>query len=148
MFLSTAAPTNGTMADAGGPVRVMLVDDDPVVLERAGGYLEEVGGYVCIRASSAEEALSVIGTTGCAAVVSDYQMPGMDGITFLRTLRERGVPLPFVLYTGKSRDSVFEEAIGAGASFYVRKGCFTPAECAELLHAVRCALALAAAGKR
>lgn len=130
-------------ARAGGTARVLIVDDDPVVLERAGGYLEETGGYDCIRASSAEEALSLVGRIGCAAVVSDEQMPGMNGIAFLRALRARGVMVPFVLYTGKSRDSVFEEAIDAGASFYVRKGGCTPAECAELLHAVRCAIALA-----
>lgn len=128
------------MTDA---VRILIVDDDPFVLAEAGGYLERVGGYVCVRASSAEEALSLVGGSGCAAVVSDYQMPGMDGIDFLRALRERGVTLPFVLYTGMSRESVFEEAIDAGASFYVRKGGCTRAECAELLHAVRCALALA-----
>lgn len=133
------------MARAGGTARVLIVDDDPVVLERAGGYLEGTGGYDCIRASSAEEALSLVGRIECAAVVSDEQMPGMNGIAFLRALRARGVTVPFVLYTGKSRDSVFEEAIDAGASFYVRKGGCTPAECAELLHAVRCAIALAGA---
>lgn len=128
-------------AHAEGTVRVLIVDDDPVVLERAGDYLEEIGGYACIRASSAEEGLTR--ASGCAAIVSDYQMPGMDGIAFLQALRGRGITAPFVLYTGKSRDSIFEEAIAAGVSFYVRKAGCSSAECAELLHAVRCALALA-----
>lgn len=121
---------------------VLLVDDDPEVLERTKRWFEESGEFLCISAPSADVALDLLPGGGFDAVVSDYQMPGMDGVTFFRTLRAQGSRIPGVLYTGMGRDSVLEDALAAGASFYVRKGVGTRAELIELAHAVRAAVVL------
>lgn len=121
---------------------VLLVDDDPEVLERTKRWFEETGKFLCTTAPSAEDALGLLPGGGFDAVVSDFQMPGMDGITFFKTLRAQGSRIPGVLYTGMGRDSVLEDTLAAGASFYVRKGVGTRAELVELAHAVRAAVAL------
>lgn len=123
-------------------LRVLLVDDDPEVLERTKRWFEESGAFMCVTAPSAIVALTLLPAGGFDAVVSDYQMPGMDGVTFFKTLRAQGPQVPGVLYTGMGRDSVLEDALAAGASFYVRKGVGTRAELVELAHAVRAAVAL------
>ncbi|WP_165394734.1 response regulator [Methanofollis fontis] len=124
-------------------LQVLLVDDDPRVLETVAAYLGTCRGWCCTTAARAEAAAPLL-PGDFDAVVSDFQMPGMDGIAFLRWMRSNGYDHPFVLYTGMSRDSVLEEALAAGASFYVRKGVGTPAELLELANAVRSAVALRA----
>ncbi|MDD4254721.1 MAG: response regulator [Methanofollis sp.] len=127
----------------GDVISLLIVDDDPCVREREQAFLEGTGRFSCATAVSAEDALLLL-PGRFDAVVSDFEMPGLTGIAFLRVLRLRGISLPFVLYTGKSRDSVLEEALAAGASFYVRKGGGTRAEMVELAHAVRVAVNLRA----
>ncbi|MDD3622474.1 MAG: response regulator [Methanofollis sp.] len=123
-------------------LQILLVDDDPEVLERTKNWFEKSEAFYCTTAPSADVALDLIETYTFDAVVSDYQMPGMDGVTFFKTLRAQGSQIPGVLYTGMGRDSVLEDALAAGASFYVRKGVGTRAELVELAHAVRAAVAL------
>jgi CheY-like chemotaxis protein len=136
------APLIFLMTD-GGIISLLIVDDDPSVRERAQAFLEGTGRFSCTMAASAEDALPLL-PGRFDAVVSDFEMPGLTGIALLRALRLRGISLPFVLYTGKSRDSVLEDALAAGASFYVRKGGGARAEFLELAHAVRAAVALRA----
>lgn len=126
-----------------GTISLLIVDDDPSVLERTKIFLEETGRFTCTTACSAEDAIPLL-PGYFDAIVSDFEMPGLTGIEFLRTLRSRGISLPFVLYTGKSRDSVLEDALAAGASFYIRKGGGTRTELLELAHAVCAAVALRA----
>ncbi|MFC6771966.1 PAS domain-containing protein, partial [Halorubrum pallidum] len=55
-------------------------------------------------------------------VVSDYEMPGMDGLTFFDALRERDRRVPFVLYTGKGSEEIASQALNAGVTGYFQKG--------------------------
>ncbi|KXA92234.1 hypothetical protein AKJ64_03685 [candidate division MSBL1 archaeon SCGC-AAA259E17] len=57
------------------------------------------------------------------AVVSGYQMSGMDGLEFLETVREdRESDIPFIVFTGKGREEVAMEALNLGADRYLQKG--------------------------
>lgn len=71
------------------------------------------------------------------AIVSDYQMPGMDGIAFLKAVRGSGNAIPFILFTGRGREEIVIEAIDAGVDFYVQKGGDPNAQFTELAHKVR-----------
>ncbi|MDS0474204.1 PAS domain S-box protein [Natrinema sp. 1APR25-10V2] len=103
------------------PIRVLCVDDDPVcsdaaVLERADVPIETVS------ATSASDGLERLVETEIDCVVSEYELPDTDGLTFLRSVRADHDDVPFILYTDAGSEAVASEAISAGVSEYVRKG--------------------------
>jgi len=64
-------------------------------------------------------------------------MPGIDGIELLRAVRNGGSDIPFIIFTGKGREEVVVEAIGAGVDFYVQKGGRPRSQFAELAHKIQ-----------
>ena len=101
---------------------ILLVDDEPGLLDLAVQYLGGTGPDTLITARSADEALAILAAGAVDAIVSDYEMPGKDGIAFLRELRVSGNTTPFILFTGKGREVVAMQALNSGADFYLRKG--------------------------
>ena len=86
-------------------------------------FLEDrLGGCVVTQVTDGEDALEHIHTRTYDAIVADYEMPGLDGLQLLRTLRNIGDNTPFLVCTGKSRHEVVIEALNAGADFYLQKG--------------------------
>ncbi|AKB18694.1 sensory transduction histidine kinase [Methanosarcina sp. WWM596] len=53
-------------------------------------------------------------------VVSDYDMPYMDGISFLRTIRDKRINIPFILFTGMGKEEVISRTIENGADSFVQ----------------------------
>jgi len=105
------------------PIRVLHVDDDPSLLELTGEFLErEDDRLVLETATSADEGLDQIGDRPPDCIVSDYDMPGKNGIEFLQTVRKTRPDLPFILFTGKGSESVASDAIVAGVTDYLQKG--------------------------
>jgi PAS domain S-box-containing protein len=122
------------MADA---IRVLYVDDEPGLLEIARIFLEQTGEFTVMTSISAPDALASPSLLSCDAIIADYQMPGMDGIAFLKAVRQRSTDLPFILFTGKGREEVVIDAINNGADFYLQKGGQPKAQFAELAHKIR-----------
>jgi PAS domain S-box-containing protein len=122
-------------------IRILYVDDEPALLELARTYLEMSGEFRVWISPSAEEALDTPLNRSYDVIVSDYQMPGMDGIAFLKAVRERFGNLPFILFTGRGREEVVIDAINNGADFYLQKGGNPRAQFAELTHKIRQAVA-------
>ncbi|MCR3883845.1 PAS domain-containing protein [Methanotrichaceae archaeon M04Ac] len=120
-------------------IRVLLVDDDPTLLELTRIFLERSGDIAVDAAGSALEAL--LRLEGVAdpydVVISDYAMPEMDGITFLKAVRGRKLDIPFILFTGKSREEVVIEALNSGVDYYIQKGGDPKVLFAELTHQIR-----------
>jgi PAS domain S-box-containing protein len=114
--------------------RILYVDDEPGLLEIGKIYLENDGAFTIDTSLSAREALSHLKSAAYDAIVSDYQMLEMDGITFLQTLRASGNTTPFIIFTGKGREDVVIEALNSGADFYLQKGGDPTAQFAELAH--------------
>lgn len=121
--------------DAG--IRVLYVDDEPSLLNLARLYLEKSGDFTVGIAESAREALSGCDIPSYDVIIADYQMPGMDGIEFLKIVREQFGDIPFILFTGRGREEVVIAAINNGADFYLQKGGDPRAQFAELAHKVR-----------
>ncbi|MDD1690726.1 MAG: PAS domain S-box protein [Methanoregula sp.] len=122
------------MADG---IRVLYVDDEPGLLELAKAFLEHSGEFSVETSTSAIAALDSPGIQSCEVIISDYQMPDMDGLAFLKKVRERFGDLPFILFTGRGRELVVIEAINNGADFYLQKGGDAKAQFAELAHKIR-----------
>jgi len=136
----TPAPS---LTDANMPEReaktisLLLVDDEPALLDLAKAFLERTPGISVTTRESAHDALASLDRTAFDAIVSDYQMPKMDGIAFLKTVRTRTHTMPFILFTGKGREDVVIDALNSGADYYVQKGCDTRSQFAELAHKIR-----------
>ncbi len=81
---------------------LLYVDDEPALLELAKIYLESSGDFSVDTCLSAREALGRFRTHHYDLVISDYQMPEMDGIEFLKTLRSSGDCIPFIISCRKA----------------------------------------------
>ncbi|WP_159899100.1 hybrid sensor histidine kinase/response regulator [Salinirussus salinus] len=103
-------------------VRVLLVDDEPDLADVAATFLErEDERFTVDTATGAEEALSALTDREVDCIVSDYDMPGQNGIDLLESVREDYPDLPFVLFTGKGSEEVASDAISAGVTDYLQK---------------------------
>ena len=121
-------------------ISILFVDDEPSLLDVGKIFLEENAGYSVQCALSGAEAIDLMAATKYDAIVADYQMPGMDGITLLKKVRETNKTLPYILFTGRGREEVAIEAINEGADFYLQKGGSAKVQYAELAHKIRIAV--------
>ncbi|MBL0767761.1 response regulator [Sphingopyxis sp. XHP0097] len=112
------------MTDSDTP-RILLVDDEPSIREPLGEYLE-TQGFAVTAAASAAEARSVLRAQGVDLVVSDIMMPGEDGLSLTRHLREAG-DVPVILLTARAEDTERIIGLEMGADDYVVKP-FNPRE--------------------
>lgn len=120
--------------------RILYVDDEKDLLELSRIFLEQSSEFHVDTHVSAQDALASPGISEYDAIVSDYQMPGMDGIAFLKEIRRRFGKIPFILFTGKGREEVVIDAINNGVDFYIQKGGAPVAQFAELAHKIRQAI--------
>jgi PAS domain S-box-containing protein len=118
-------------------IKVIYVDDEPDLLEITRLFLENAGNFQVTTSTSAKNALDTSSIQSFDLIVSDYQMPGMDGITFLKEVRNRYGDIPFILFTGRGREDVVIDAINNGVNFYLQKGGSPTAQFAELAHKIR-----------
>ncbi|ELZ88597.1 response regulator [Haloferax sulfurifontis] len=104
--------------------RVLYVDDDEGLLALTKRFLESTDDEIeVVTTDSPRRALALLASESFDAVVSDYQMPEMSGLELLSVLREeRGSDVPFVIFTGRSREEVAIEALNLGADSYLQKG--------------------------
>lgn len=102
-------------------VRVLYVDDDETALRARGQLLEEHDRIEVITESDVDSGLEVLATTRIDCVLSDYEMPGQDGIGFLHSVRADYPDLPFIFFSGYNSEAVVAEAFSAGATDYLPK---------------------------
>ncbi len=102
--------------------RVLYVDDDPNSLELRSTLLERYGDFDVVTESDPRAALDRI-TRGepIDCLLSDLEMPAMDGIEFLQSVRELDPDLPFIMFTARDTDEAVEEALDSGATDFIPK---------------------------
>jgi PAS domain S-box-containing protein len=104
-------------------IRVMHVDDEPELTDLTATYLErESDRFEVATETAAEDGLDTLADRSPDCIVSDYDMPGMDGIEFLERVRETHPDIPFLLFTGRGSEQVASDAIAAGVTDYLQKG--------------------------
>ncbi len=103
-------------------IRILQVDDEPGFADLVATFLErEDDRFTVDKATDAREGLDHLEAAAVDCIVSDYDMPGMNGIEFLATVRDTYPDLPFILYTGKGSEEVASDAISAGVDDYMQK---------------------------
>ncbi len=120
---------------------VLYVDDESTLLDISKIFLEKEGMFAVDGLTSATEALERIKTRRYDAIISDYQMPEMNGIDFLKTLRACGDTTPFIIFTGRGREEIIILALNEGADFYLQKGVDLKSQYTELAHKINQAVA-------
>jgi PAS domain S-box-containing protein len=121
-------------------LHILYVDDEPDLLDIGRMFLEESGEFAVSTTDSAVSALELLRLEKFDAIVSDYQMPGMDGIRLLVEVRATFGKIPFILFTGKGREEIVIQAINSGVDFYLQKGGEPCAQYAELSHKILAAV--------
>lgn len=129
-------------------IHVLLVDDDLVILEIVKVFLERSDNVKVDTCFSAKEAIGTLKEKYYDVIVSDYEMPEMNGISFLKLIRSMDQYIPFILFTGRGREDVVIDAINNGADYYLRKEGDVKVQFAELSHQIRQAVARNRAEKR
>ena len=100
---------------------VLVVDDDPAVLDLVGTVLE-IEGHRVRRVADGPSALRSVAEQRPDLVVLDIMMPGMDGQAVLRQLRSsRGAELPVCMLTALDDDATTWESWRAGCDWYLSK---------------------------
>lgn len=106
---------------------IMVVDDSASMREVVGIALRGAG-YAVIDGRDGKDALSKLTGQKVHLIISDVNMPVMDGLTFVRTLRQSptGGRVPILMLTTEMDPSVKEQARTAGATAWLRKPCDAP----------------------
>ena len=116
---------------------VLFVDDEPVLRDVSKRFLEKEKDLTVETCASAKEAMALLKKKKYDVIVSDYEMPVVDGIAFLKQLRGEGNTTPFIIFSGKGREEVVIEALNNGADFYIQKGGDPKAQFVELKNQIQ-----------
>lgn len=107
---------------------VLIIDDSAVMRKMIIRNLRQAGlalGEVYESPDGAEGIESLASHPNVKLVLTDWNMPNMDGLSFVKAVREKGIQIPIIMVTTEGTDSRIAEAIEAGANGYICKP-FTP----------------------
>lgn len=126
----------GTVKPPAARIRVMIVDDHAVVRSGLQTFLSVMPQLELVgEASSGDEAVLRCGTLRPDVVLMDLMMPGTDGVTATRLIREKYPQVRILALTSFEEDSLVQEALRAGATGYLMK----TVTARELVAAIRAA---------
>lgn len=100
---------------------VLIVDDSPIDRALAGGLLEKQGNCRIAYAEDGRAGLASVRDLKPDLIVTDMQMPVMNGLELVAGLRKEGIQIPVILMTATGSEDLAVEALRAGASSYVSK---------------------------
>jgi PAS domain S-box-containing protein len=104
-------------------IRVLHVEDDPDFAEMAATFIQREDDRITVETTtSASEGRDWLDHEQFDCIISDYDLPGQNGIEFLQAVREEHPDLPFILFTGKGSEEIAGDAISAGVTDYLQKG--------------------------
>ena len=106
-------------------IPILIVDDDIDMLDLMNLAFKENGSYEVTACLDARDAVKVLKERPIEVVISDYRMPVMNGGEFVKAARETGYKGLFVIYSGRGKDPLIDQARRDGADVYIpRSGDF------------------------
>ena len=103
-------------------IRLLCVDDEPGFADVVAEMLEQKRDHIeATGVTDPQEAVELLEGTQIDCVVSDYDMPGMDGLELLDAVRDSSPFKPFILFTGRGSEEIASEAISRGVTDYIQK---------------------------
>jgi two-component system chemotaxis response regulator CheY len=113
---------------------VLIVDDSSTMRKIITRSLRQAGLAVdtIYEAGDGFEGLSVLGSNSVDLILSDINMPNMDGLEFIKEARSKGIKAPIFMITTEGGEDTIGEALSRGASGAIRKP-FTPEQLEEKL---------------
>ena len=121
--IDSAITHSALLIEPTGSCRVLVVDDDQLIISRISSLLEQSGYQVC-AARSGEEAMRVLDTTSCQIVITDWHMPDMDGLDLCRSIRSSAdnAHIYILILSVRNGSGDILAGLSAGADDYVIKG--------------------------
>jgi two-component system chemotaxis response regulator CheY len=106
-------------------IPILLVDDDADMLDLMNLAFQENGSFEVTACLDARDAVEILKQRPIEVVISDYRMPVMNGGVFVRAARETGYKGLFIIYSGRGKDPLIDQARRDGADVYIpRSGDF------------------------
>ena len=102
-------------------MRVVVVEDDSQLRSVLAVFFRSIGAQVLTLAADGQEALEALETLQPDLIVTDCQMPRLDGIGMTRRLRGRGDRTPIIMMSGQTDPTVRNLALSAGVNQYLTK---------------------------
>lgn len=99
----------------------LLIDDDSLMRQVLARLLRKEGFEQIDEVGDGEQALEALRTTRPDVIITDYEMPRLDGIEFVRALRSRGDSTPVIMLSGHGDPHLIVTAVRAGVDNYVLK---------------------------
>ncbi len=103
-------------------IRILVVDDLKALLDAVKFVLESNQGFQVDTATSVEQALSYLEEHEYDIIISDYFMPDINGLEFLKHIRSMNNTIPFIIQTGQGDEITAIEALQNGADYFLEKG--------------------------
>jgi two-component system KDP operon response regulator KdpE len=122
------------VTEGAGPLRILVVDDEPAILRflRAGLGSQ---GYTVLEAESGQKALDALPSKRADIVVLDLGLPDIDGLEVIKSVRAAGSAVPIIVLSSRNDEAAKVQALDCGADDYVTK----PFGIEELLARIRAA---------
>lgn len=103
-------------------IRVLHIDDDSDFSELCAIYLTRFDEQIDVQTTTEpSEVPEMVENAELHCIVSEFNMPHMDGLDLLRAVRAKDRIIPFILFTGKGSEEIASEAINEGVSDYLQK---------------------------
>jgi CheY-like chemotaxis protein len=118
-------------------ISILLVDDDPDILEIIRLDLEDDPAFAVDTSGSSAEALKKAQTNRYDVIITDWRMPSMNGTQLIRALRANGCSSRIILYSGHNISADIRTALDSGADHVIHRGGDPDSEFAELRQKIR-----------
>ncbi|PLX79966.1 MAG: response regulator [Desulfuromonas sp.] len=100
--------------------QILVIDDSFLARHSHGNILREMG-HEASEAANGQEGLELMGRQNFDLILVDLMMPEMDGISFLKTLREQRINIPAIVLSADIQESKHQECFSLGARAFLEK---------------------------